>query len=106
MDLETIGEFFEGRKWGASALILLVLTMVCYLLSIQILGSFHIYLSYARAAQMPRWVSIYIRVMGYLCLTAMVIDVAGLIIDKRKGMAQGVLAGCILSFIGMGCAVE
>jgi hypothetical protein len=104
--IEEIGELLDGRKWGVAALVLLVLTVACFVASVQVLGDLNISLSYARHASMPHWASVYIRVLGYCCLLAFGIDIVGLILDRRKGIAWGVLAGCVLSFAGMGSAFE
>jgi hypothetical protein len=103
---EIVYSYFNGRAWAATALILLVITMVSFVVSVQVLGGMHIQLSYAAQNSAPRWSVIYMRIIGYLCLAAAAIDVIGLIRDKRKAMAWIVLVVCVLSFAALGSATE
>jgi hypothetical protein len=103
---EVIGEYFRARRWGGSALVMLAITMLWFLISVQVFGILHIPLSYAARGVAPRWSVRYMQVIGYCCLISTAIDVVGLIADKRKTMAWIVLAACILSFAALGAASE
>lgn len=106
MDRETISEFFEGRKWGLCALILIGLVALWFVVSVQMLGASGVSLDYARRAQLPRSVNVYIDTIGFSLFAALPLSVAGLFVDKRKGYAGLAVVAFVLSLAMFGCAFE
>jgi Na+-driven multidrug efflux pump len=106
MDRTVIGEYFRARRWAGSALVMLAITMLWFVISVQLFGVLHIPLSYAARGAAPPWSIRYMQIIGYFCLLSAAIDLVGLIRDKRKTLAWMVLAACILSFAALGAASE
>lgn len=88
MNREVIGEYFRARRWGGSALVMLAITMLWFLISVQVFGILHIPLSYAARGVVPRWSVRYMQVIGYCCLISTAIDVVG--IDSGQTKDDGV----------------
>ena len=103
MDRETISEFFEGRKWGLSALILVGLDFVWFVVSVQVLGAMNISLNHAA---LPRWVVRYMWAIVFGLAVALAMGVVGLIIDKRRAYAGLAMAAFVFSLALYGCAFE
>jgi hypothetical protein len=106
MDRETISEFFDGRTWGLSALILIGVVAVWFVVSVQMLGASGVSLDYARRAELPRWVSVYVGIIEFSLFVALPMGIAGLFVDKRRGYAGLAVAAFVLSLAMFGCAFE
>ena len=106
MDREVLREGFGGRAWGAAALFLIVLNLILLIVSVQILGAHGIDVHFASRSRMPRWAGIYVAALTLWLVAPLIAGIVGVILDKRKSMAWGALAGCVVAFIAYGCAAE